>query len=97
MSQASIFGTWNSNFGTFTFTGSPQHVTGSWDQGPGKQGKITAGTFNPTTRTLAFSYHQPWNNQDGVAELTLSTDGLQLEGTWSQGNANGRWIMTRSR
>ena len=94
--NGSIFGTWNSDYGPVTLEGSDQHITGFWVQAPDKRGIIESGTFDPSTGKLMFYYYQNWNNQSGVADLTLSADGKQLQGTWSQGNGSGTWTLTRS-
>jgi len=83
--------------------GSEQSITGSWNQN-GNIGQIKSGTFNSATGILKFNYYQNWNNQEGVAELTLSADGKTLSGTWKQGAAGsgqvdgggGSWTLTRS-
>jgi hypothetical protein len=91
----SIMGTWNSDWGPVTFEGSDAGVTGFWIQGAPNKGLIKGGSFDPQTRKLVFQYYQPWNDQNGKAELTLSKDGTTLSGTWTQQNGSGRWTMTR--
>ncbi|QBD80647.1 hypothetical protein EPA93_33620 [Ktedonosporobacter rubrisoli] len=97
MSQVNVLGTWPSNWGPVTFTGTPDHLSGHWDQGEGKQGQITAGFYNPTTGLLVFSYYQAWNNQNGVAGFLLSETN-PLVGNWAQPNgSHGGWDLIRTR
>ena len=74
MNQASIFGTWQSDFGPVEFVGSNESFAGSWNQGNGRIGQILVGTFDPGTRILSFTY-QNWDGASGKANMTLSTDG----------------------
>ncbi|GHO99203.1 hypothetical protein KSF_092510 [Reticulibacter mediterranei] len=96
MSQVlQIIGTWTSQFGPVTFTGSPDHLSGHWDQKEG-QGKITAGMFNPATGVLVFSYFQSWNDQHGAAAFLISATGREFHGNYVQPNGNnGAWDLIR--
>jgi hypothetical protein len=101
-----ITGTWTSSYGLVSFTGSNRVLGGSWDQGGGKIGKITGGSYDPNTGRLVFFYYQTWNNQDGRAEFTLSGagSGARLTGSWKQWThgqpepavaTSGDWTMQR--
>jgi len=61
----------------------------------GKIGKITDGTFDSASGILKFSYYESWYDLNGSAQLTLSSDGKKLEGTWTQPGNSGTWIMSR--
>ena len=96
MSQVNVLGTWASQWGPVTFTGSPDHLTGHWDQHEGR-GQITGGMFNSATGVLVFSYNQPWNNQHGEARFHISAVG-QFDGSYAQQNGNhGPWNLRRNR
>lgn len=94
--QTNVMGTWYSDWGPITFAGTPDHLGGHWDQDGGRQGQVTAGTYNPTTGLLIFSYYQNWNNQRGAAGFLLSDSG-QFNGQYVQPNGgHGSWTLTRS-
>lgn len=101
-----ITGIWTSNYGDVSFTGSNSKLGGSWNQGSGKQGVITGGSYDPRTRKLVFYYRQDWNKKYGRADLNLEGSGAsaRLNGNWkqwpfgkseSQANESGRWTMSR--
>ncbi len=90
-----ISGTWKSDYGPVTLRLHRGMITGSWNQGTGRIGKIVSGTFNAQTGTLTFSYSQDWNKQKGTATLKLSTDGQRLTGIWKQPSGSGAWTLTR--
>jgi len=95
--SATIAGVWTSDWGPVTISvdSATGKVTGSWDQGDGKIGKITDGTFDSASGILKFSYYESWYDLNGSAQLTLSSDGKKLEGTWTQPGNSGIWIMSR--
>jgi len=95
-----LSGTWQTNYGPLTFLQSGLSLSGSWDQGHEKPGIIKSGSLNPATRTVTFTYFQPWDQASGTATLTLSPDGNQLTGDWSEtyptgGSRSGTWAMSR--
>jgi hypothetical protein len=97
----SLAGTWQSDWGPVVFN---SNLTGYWKQGGGT-GQIQSGTYDPQSRRLVFRYYQPWNDMNGTATLTLSQDGNQLSGTWTQqrganspgSGGSGTWTMRRRR
>jgi len=89
-----IAGVWTSNWGPVTFNGS-NSITGSWNQGGGKIGVIKSGHYDPATGNLTFKYYQHWNDKNGSVDMTLSSDGKTLTGTWTQSGGSGSWTMTR--
>lgn len=99
-SNDSIAGKWSSDWGPVEFN---SNLTGQWNQGVGI-GQIKDGTYDPKTRKLVFHYYQPWNDMDGTVTLTLSEDGGQLSGVWTQqrgsnpigSGGSGGWTMKRS-
>jgi hypothetical protein len=96
-----IDGVWDSNWGPVTIKCGRQGnelvpITGSWVQGPGMEGVIKSGTFDPARRILRFVFDEPWHNQSGTAVLSLSADGKTLSGTWKfTDGGSGSWTMTR--
>lgn len=91
-----VAGEWKSDYGQVTFQISNNgHVTGFWNQAPGKLGEITDGTFDAKSGQLDFHYFEPWNQQRGSSKLHLSSDGHQLTGTWEQSNGGGTWTLWR--
>ncbi|MHC5763881.1 hypothetical protein, partial [Nostoc sp.] len=98
-SNDSIAGKWSSDWGPVEFN---SNLTGQWNQGAGI-GQIKDGTYDPKTRKLVFHYYQPWNDMNGTATLTLSEDGGQLSGGWTQqrgsnppgSGGSGGWTMKR--
>jgi hypothetical protein len=97
-----IEGEWASTFGPVTLEHGrisdgldPVDVTGSWIQGPDKEGEITSGTFDPDERTLEIAYVETWSEVEGTATFTLSKDGDTLDGTYEQPGARGAWTLTR--
>lgn len=90
-----ISGTWKSAYGPVTLRVHNGGVTGSWNQGRGKIGKIVSGAYQPQARTLTFKYYQDWNKQNGSAALKLSGDGKRLTGTWKQPSGSGVWTLKR--
>lgn len=93
--NSGLAGLWRTDWGNMTLHVHAGNITGSWDQGGGKIGRITGGTFDPVKKVLTFKYYQDWNKQNGSAELKLSDDGKKLFGTWKQGSGSGTWTMTR--
>lgn len=99
-SNDSIAGKWSSDWGPVEFN---SNLTGQWNQGVGI-GQIKDGTYDPKTRKLVFHYYQPWNDMDGTVTLTLSEDGGQLSGVWTQqrgsspigSGGSGGWTMQRA-
>lgn len=99
-SNDSIAGKWSSDWGPVEFN---SNLTGQWNQGVGI-GQIKDGTYDPKTRKLVFHYYQPWNDMDGTVTLTLSEDGGQLSGVWTQqrgsspigSGGSGGWTMKRA-
>jgi hypothetical protein len=73
----------------------PVKVKGSWEQGEGKHGEITGGTFDPAERTLEISYVETWTDVEGTAAFELSADGTSLTGTYEQPGAKGDWVLAR--
>lgn len=93
-----LTGTWDSDFGWVTLDARKSGtVSGHWVQAAGKRGRITRGTFASSSRTLTFSFVQPWNGENGSATFTLSADGNKLDGTWKHSFSGGKWQMTRVR
>lgn len=98
---ASIKGTWQSDWGEVVFN---SDLTGRWNQGGGRIGRIKDGKYDPRTRKLIFHYYQSWNDMYGTAIMKLSEDGNQLLGTWKQqrlssslgSGGSGSWTMTRN-
>ena len=98
-SNVSLVGTWQSDWGPVVFN---SNLTGYWNQGGGT-GQIQSGTYDPQSRRLVFRYYQPWNDMNGTTTLTLSQDGNQLSGTWTQqrgsnpvgSGGSGTWTMRR--
>lgn len=89
-----IPGTWQSEWGPVTLSGSCDRITGYWVQDSSARGEITGGSFDSSSRTLEFTYKQSWNNvTDGRASFTLSADGRTLDGGYSGGGGNGVWEM----
>jgi hypothetical protein len=92
---------WDSTYGPVTLehdavAGSDAvKVTGSWVQGPGKEGKITDGTFDPKAGTLEITYTETWSGTAGTASFKLSEDGDTLDGSYEQPDSRGAWILTR--
>jgi hypothetical protein len=99
-STVSLVGKWKSNWGLVEFN---SNLTGRWNQGSGKIGQITSGSYDPKTRKLVFQYYQSWNDMNGTATLTLSEDGNRFSGTWTQqrgsnrpgSGGSGGWTMVR--
>jgi hypothetical protein len=97
----SIEGQWSSTFGPVTLEhgtirgDAPVDVTGSWLQGPDKEGRITSGNYDPDARTLEIAYIETWSDVEGTASFELSRDGDTLEGTYEQPGARGAWTLTR--
>ena len=98
----SIAGVWDSNFGPVTFKHrnvdedlGAVKLTGSWEQGEGKHGKITGGRFNPSKGTVEIEYVETWSEVEGTAVFELSADGLTLTGTYDQPGAKGAWVLSR--
>jgi hypothetical protein len=94
-------GTWESSYGPVTLVhdavsgDDPVEVTGSWLQGPDKEGEITGGTFDPKAGTLEITYTETWSDVEGTATFELSEDGSTLEGSYEQENSRGEWILAR--
>lgn len=69
-----ILGTWQSEWGPVTLSGSCDRITGYWVQSPSARGEITGGSFDSDSRTLTFFYKQSWNNvTDGRAVFSRVT------------------------
>jgi hypothetical protein len=95
MSQVKVLGTWSSQWGPVTLTGSPDHLSGHWDQQEGR-GQITAGMFNSATGVLVYAYYQPWNDQHGAAAFLVAATG-QFTGNYVQQDGNnGPWNLARN-
>lgn len=99
--QILLQGTWKSDWGPVTLNvgavsadGSAS-VTGSWNQGEGKIGRFTSGSFNAQTGSLTLYYYESWVPLQGNAQLELSGDKQTLSGTWAQPGGSGSWTMTR--
>jgi HEAT repeats len=97
-----IAGIWSSNWGPVTIDAKAvdarQRVVlqGSWVQGAGMDGVITAGTFEPDTGIFEYSFDEPWHNMSGTARLRMSPDGNRLNGTWTfTSGGSGTWTMWR--
>lgn len=59
-------------------------------------GVITAGTFDPDTGVLEFTFDEPWHNMSGTARLQMSPDGNRLDGTWTfTSGGSDTWTMWR--
>ncbi len=91
-----ILGTWKSEFGPVTFTGSCGNITGYWQQEASYRGEITGGSLESDIRTLTISYKQSWNNiTNGKAVFKLSADGKTLNGRYTGGGGNGIWNLIK--
>ena len=68
-----ISGAWQSDWGAVILTaeqnGKPIMIKGYWDQGDGKRGVITSGTYDPSERKLKFTYYEDWNKKYGSGTL----------------------------
>ncbi len=98
-----LSGAWDSTYGTVTLHQGDKDnngfipVSGYWtDANMAKRGEIQVGKFDPKTRTLTFSFYQPWNKCHGKAILKLSADGHTFDGTKRTGAIHKwRWAMWR--
>jgi anti-sigma factor RsiW len=99
---AEIAGNWDSNWGPVTLDHGPIKdketvaATGSYVPEDDKKALITKGAYFPAKGRLEFSFSEPWIAVTGSADLHLSADGNNLDGTWTNSaGESGIWTMIR--
>jgi len=94
-----ISGAWQSDWGAVILTaeqnGKTIMIKGYWDQGDGKRGVITSGTYDPSERKLKFTYYEDWNKKYGSGTLILSKNARTFSGSYEQPGGGGEWLMGR--
>jgi hypothetical protein len=91
-----VNGEWVSEWGPVKFsTDKSGTVSGSWEEGKNKIGKISAGKFDSATGALAYDFIETWTGLKGKATMKLSASHKQLAGTWVRGKDKGTWTMHR--
>lgn len=91
-----VVGNWVSEWGPVVFKDDGKGIiSGSWEEGKNKIGKIEDGQFNPSTGELQFDFCETWTGLKGKAKLKLSTDHNEISGSWTRGKDKGTWKMHR--
>ena len=91
-----VLGDWTSEWGPVKFSKSGSSISGQWEEGKDKIGKIDSGVFDEKTGSFKYNFVETWTGFKGKADLKLSADHSQLSGNWVRGKDKGTWSMKRS-
>ncbi len=91
-----IAGIWDSDWGIVTFKTALAKdkklfaVNGSYFHGKNETGLITSGTYDPASGVLEFAFEEPWRGKQvkGTGKFTLTIDGKQFKGSYTNVNEN---------